>query len=310
MPSLHHCTAWGSMRCELEFFSFDDKSQDKVYLAYHPQHAPQLAVFRCLTSMISETLKNVHARALEMVGRMTGSVICINPFTTIELIHQCLQLSTPEDEKNAEPLLKKFGLNKQEFAQCVQKSKKIADSYFIAKGKPIFVDGMKPEAIQQWQIKTAVDMQNFAYAAMGLVQSNEKVHFGNAELDFFQVKSVKVDPVRLNCLAFALLKIKELSARELIFTNYPDSILDNLFSQLASWSYRNVKYPDIGDLVVYVGNDGKPSHVGYINEEGLVHSKLGILNPYSHTHHIFDIPEEYGATLLFFRKVRFQISEP
>lgn len=112
-------------------------------------------------------------------------------------------------------------------------------------------------------------MRNFAYAALRITCSSAKVDYLDEELDFFQVKKIEIKPADLNCIAFALLKIKEIRAKEWIFNKCLDSFQNDLFSQLAKWEYRNVKHPNYGDLAVYVGDDGKITHVGYVNSEGL-----------------------------------------
>lgn len=284
---------------ELTLDQFKDKN--KVYHAYHPKKATNYATLTALAVIGQEAFNDIKTQALKIRTLKPIGFFSVNPSNSIEVFQQKLHVSTPQEIARVADALKKMGISVTEYNRSVDKAAHIATEFFQIRENCLFEYRCNNKEIDEWQRTTVTKIQNFAYANLGMTPSPEPVNYQREELDFYKEKPIK-DPTSLNCLAFALLKTKEPNASKLIFDECSDETLNRIFSFLEQWNYHNVEEPSIGDLVIYLNEEGKPSHVGYINDEGLVHSKLGIANPYSHTHHFFDIPAGYGTTLLFFQK--------
>lgn len=172
-------------------------------------------------------------------------------------------------------------------------------------GQPVFPYSMKREEVSSWILKTTISMSNHAYSSLGIQQSEKPISFSDEDLKTFEIeeKDVIVDPKEMSCFAFAFLRAKEVQAAHIIFKGSGgDAPLVRIFKYLKRFGYSSVQEPQEGDLVVYMTSSNNPTHVGYLTESGKVLSKLGINNPYSHTHQLFDIPPNYGTKVLFFRK--------
>lgn len=302
MSSLVHHAQWGAIRQELTPKELIIK--DRCFHAYCPKHAVALSILAAYATICDKAVTDVKDRALEMSGTKPLGGFRVNTVRSIQLVQkEMLPSQSPESIVKVAQIMKISGITFAEYVECINKATQLAHAYFETKGHPIFLYGSPKEQIVQWAKEVVVDMANAAYLSVGMRASFEKVSFLEEELTFFGMKDkkVKVDPTSLSCVAFALLKTKEKRAVDLIFKECPDRFLKNLIEHLTEWNYRPVSEPDEGDLVLYLTNENDVDHVGYLSAEGVVHSKIGIRNPFSHHHKIFSIPPG-SATVLFFRK--------
>lgn len=146
-----------------------------------------------------------------------------------------------------------------------------------------------------------------AYLALGLKSSNKNI-FSEEDKKAFAVteNQISTNASSISCFAFALLKTREIQAKELIFQGKGNKeTLKNLPKLLHEWNYRFVDFPDEGDLAVYVDSNNKVQHMGVYTDSGKVISKLGINNPFIYEHNIFDIPSTNGNKVTFFRKTNY-----
>lgn len=112
-----------------------------------------------------------------------------------------------------------------------------------------------------------------------------------------------IDPKNLSCASYALLKTGELRGADFIFKKDQWNIIRELPKYLKEWGYVSVKEPKAGDLVLYyLDHTDAPRHVGVYLSSNLIQSKLGIINPYISTHHIYDVVSGYGKKVVFLRK--------
>lgn len=309
MSCLHHHPNWGAMRADFkpEYLTLlsKDKKEGWVYPVYHPKKAITIATMTAYSVIVDKTLANLRDRAFENRNNNTEGLFSVNPLSSIQ---DATEKMLPNAERGTKAQIqeinRKTGLSLEEYIECVKKANSIAVDFFRREGSPLFTYGISRKQIEKWWVDTQVEMLNFIYHEFGLIQSPERVAFQDEELASFKVEkaSLKTDPGLISCLAFALLKTQELRAKEIIFNRHTDRSLKDFLTTLRQWDYRAVKDPDKGDLVVYVDDNQEPAHVGYVNSEGLVHSKLGCANPYSHTHRIFEVMGGFGTTAIFFRK--------
>lgn len=194
-----------------------------------------------------------------------------------------------------------FGVSEEQCIKCVNIAAEIAKQYF-GKQDLIFIYGAKPTDSSHLAKERIVDQLNKLYPALGMRQSEEPVAFTQDDLNAFDIQQndIKSDPAKLSCLAYALLKSRELNAKELIFSKGgDDTTLRNIFEVLESWGYRAVTEPKPGNLIVYLDQNGKPDHVAVYLGDQKAQSKIGINNPYSHVHPIFAVNT---SKVIFFQK--------
>lgn len=136
----------------------------------------------------------------------------------------------------------------------------------------------------------------------GFVRGNKQVHFSKRDFQVFgvQQKDVKKRAETMSCYDFALLKTGELSAKEGIFG--ASTIKSLSPSTLKSWGYSLVTAPGKKDLVLYLDDAGRSTHLGIVLFSGKVESKPGDRSPYAYVHSLFDVPASYGRQLVFWRK--------
>jgi len=256
-----------------------------------------------------DVLKNIEKCALDKINSGRGSYFFnIDPVNLIEGKVEEL-LNTPLDAR----IVEMTGLSYQECKTCIQIAANLVRRFYpsiTADGKLVFQLNHSSQDVEKWKMEMVIASSNFAYISLGAVQSHQKISFSEVDLKLFNVekKAVKQDPQKMSCLAFALLQMKELQAKDLIFSGHNDDRLDGIMPQLINWGYRAVETPDEGDLVIYLIND-KPVHAGVYTESGKVHSKLGRQNPYSHQHKLFDILPNLGNQVVFFRKPAFSLGQ-
>lgn len=309
MSCLHHHPNWGAMRADLNHECLTllsaDKKESWVYPVYHPRKAITIATMIAYSVIVDRTLENIRDRAFENRNMKPGGLFSVNPSSSLQ---DATVKILPNAEKGTmaqiKEIIRKTGLSLEEYIDSVKRANAIATEFFRQEGNPLFSYGVSRNHIEQWWTGTHIRMLNLIYDEFGLIASPDRVDFQDEELACFNVDkaSLQIDPALISCLNFALLKTKELRAKEIIFGRQTNRSMKDFLTTLREWNYRAVKDPDEGDLVVYVDDKQEPAHVGYVNSEGLVHSKLGCANPLSHAHRIFEVMGGFGTTAIFFRK--------
>lgn len=212
-----------------------------------------------------------------------------------------------------------FGLTPKEQIETLEKVKEAALKWF--RGKSVVLEEREvwqapADKILKNTARFDIELHNFFYKQFGLRCSKNPTAYSIQDFAFFGLKpedKEKVrDPRRLSCAQFALLKTRELRAREHIFTEDLVSANKKMLKMheiLHSWGYTPVETPDDNDLVMYVNDAGQPRHLGrYIAKEGKVESKLGVEQTHFHWHALFDVPKYYGSRVVFWRKPSTQTS--
>lgn len=185
-------------------------------------------------------------------------------------------------------------------------AKKVALEFFNEKLPNFdFSYSMSQTELDEWIAFTTINGINFSYESLGLKMADQ-VTFSQQDLQAFGMsqKKVSANPACINCVAFALLRIQELRATKEIFEKQTDdSFLTHLFVHLNDWGYQTTSDPKPQDLAVYVDDANEPSHVGVVEKGHLIHSKLGLISPFSYRHKLFDVPAfACGRKVVFFRK--------
>lgn len=133
-------------------------------------------------------------------------------------------------------------------------------------------------------------------AKLFTVTEEELAPFGDNKL------KVKINSGDFSCVQFALLKVGDIQAKELIFNNAKINMRD-IPLYLKKWNYQPVEQPQKGDLALYF-NGGIFVHIGVYMGETKVLSKHGVVNPYCLEHDFFDTPSDYGKQIVFFHKIK------
>jgi hypothetical protein len=326
MSSLHHHPMWpaASQELELSSYKYQMGNDFRICPGYHPKKAVTYVTLIAIESFSSLTTKNIVDRIGETSSTKGFGLFRVNPDSSIEdivtkmipniqqvratkgdWVAKKANLTAKVSHDKINEILRRTGLTFDEYKTCVANASKMTKRYFD-EHQPLFAYGMSKQQAEEWRVQTVLEMGDCAYQQLGLVPCDESVAFSDDELAAFGVKreEIKIDPEAMSCLAFALLKTGELKGKDVIFKGHRNSVLTNIFQTLEEWNYCPVKYPDEGDLVVYLDDKKEGTHVGYVNAEGKVHSKLGLANPRSHMHKFYDIPAGFGTTLVFFRKSR------
>jgi hypothetical protein len=202
-------------------------------------------------------------------------------------------------------IFRECGLTSEEATNLIFKTKKITMEWFEATAFEHQHKKTVRIPLDVGQRKFTLDyriwMANFFYQKLGMVQSKHTIAYSSEEFTKFGVQPEKVqqEASTISCFRFALLKTGELRAKDMIFFNTFDG--DHLL-QLIEWGYESALSPMKNDLVVYLDHiTGKATHFARYLENGIVESKLGNANPYSHQHHLFNVPP-YGKRVVFMRK--------
>ncbi len=241
---------------------------------------------------------------------------CLETYTAVPMgLAKCLpQEATEKKSKGKEPkgsiVIKdvplELGLDAREQLECVRKAQEIAIAWFTQQCQD--VSGRKV-----WQVSIAKindrtwcldpEMHRFFFRQFKMISSKEPFAFTAADRAAFGIKEGEkiADPLKIQCMAFALLKTRELRAKEYIFHGKEFTKKD-LLQTLKTWGYVPVETPTPNDLVMYVDSDGNSTHLGRFLSSGKVESKLGIFMPYFHWHNIFDVPAVYGNRVVFMHK--------
>jgi hypothetical protein len=304
MP-VHHSTHWpvALQGLKTEWLT----AGDQRFCSYSPKKGATITTLTCFSMIASETttnIKNTALSTLEQSGTTLATGFRLKPDTSIAHEFGKIKADFDEQKSSVGQLEQISGQSSEELQQSAVKAKTIVEDYFKTVGNPTFLYSASERAIEDWASKTTLELNNFAYSKCGIKRSDEPLQFTREDREAFGIEAGQAvpDPTQLSCLQYALLKARELKARDVIFSPWKDHYLRNLLSNLADWGFRKVAAPDEGDLVVYMSADGRPLHVGCYTESGKVSSKLGILNTHTHTHDLFNIPAGYGSRVVFFRK--------
>ncbi len=200
-----------------------------------------------------------------------------------------------------------LGLDAREQVECVRKAQEIAIAWFTQQcqdfsGRKVWQVSIAKIFDRTWYLDP--EMHRFFYRQFKMISSKEPFAFTAADRAAFGIKEGEkiADPLKIQCMAFALLKTRELRATEYIFHGKEFTKKD-LLQTLKAWGYVPVETPTPNDLVMYVDSEGNPTHLGRFLSSGKVESKLGINMPYFHWHNIFDVPAFYGNRVVFMHKV-------
>lgn len=170
----------------------------------------------------------------------------------------------------------------------------------IVDGKRVIVLPALAFSVNEWIFKT--DLSNYMHKKWGLKRSKDPANFSFSNLMNFRYSQFGrlPNPVIMNSFAFAFLRAGESQAAGFIFKGIEPN--GDFLQILIGWGYRPVTAPQENDLVVYF-DKGIPTHMGRMLASGRVESKLGVNNPYSHEHDVFDIHPQYGRRVVFMRKM-------
>lgn len=314
MSAVHHHSSWGATSSGLTRGRIELTQGNPT--SFSAKKRSVALSLMCYEQIAKRTLDNVRARALDMIkAPATGSAgFRVGTASSIEDVaasfipvaddSKSSAKKGPKDPAQAQmaSLCALTRLSPTEYTVCVKMAKTFAMNYFTGIGNPVFAYSSKKAEIERWHAETTLAMINFGYASLGMSRSSDPVRFSDEDLAFFGITASPVDPATISCLSFALLQAKERGAAGVIFNRTSaDAALYDVDNYLRGLKYRTVDAPDEGDLVVYF-NKGKPMHVGYFGEDGRVHSKLGLANPYSHHHRLFDVFPAFGNDVVFYRK--------
>jgi hypothetical protein len=309
MSTVHQSPHWPTCKSTLSPGTYVEPQSKYNLSTFTPLKKNTITILSFHADIQDDVLKNIERCAVDRINSRQGRhFFSIDPKNLIDGKVEEL-LNAPLDARVVEVT----GLSYDEWKACITIASNLVRKFYpsIARdGKPIFQLNHSLQDVENWKMDMVIQSSNFAYKSLGAQQSQEKISFSAEDLEFFKIKEneVKQNPQKMSCLAFALLQMKEMQAKDLIFSGHNDERLDGIVPQLIKWGYRAVKTPDEGDLVVYLVND-KPVHAGVYSESGKVHSKLGRFNPYSHHHKLFDLPPNLGNQVIFFRQPTFSFGE-
>lgn len=282
------------------------KKGDRIYQVFSPKKTTGRSLFAIYSHILGNVVQDIENHCLEKIKSPPS------PASSFRINQNAITKSFDgyavpfgqdiEENKGADRIneaLKLSGLSKEELVRCAKIAKQAAVPFFKSLGEPVFSYSETEDRIKNWCLKTSIAGQNHLYRTLGMKES--EVSFTDEDLETFGIQrgEIKSDPAQLSCLCYALLKAKEVHAKDLIFKKgADDESLKHLLHILETWNYDQVAEPAPGDLVVYLTGDNV-EHAGVYIADDRVQSKIGYMNPFSHVHRLFDI--EYRA--IFFRKI-------
>ncbi|MBX7066187.1 MAG: C40 family peptidase [Parachlamydiales bacterium] len=275
----------------------------REYPVCSPQKSGGSAMFQVYGSILSDVLTRIGDTALQKIKSTRPSQRGFGFAIRTPLIHRAINewkdvpTEGKVDKEKMTEVTAITGLSQQNVAMVVAIAKKWATEYFSKD----YIFSYDKNDIENWKKETVAEANNFLYSKLKMKQSEAPVSFAGEDLAAWGLaeRDVTADPATINCLSFALLKAKVIQAANLVFkTVRDDSAMHQIFQRLNQWGYEPVRQPNAGDLVVYLDRNNKATHVGVYMGEDLVHSKIGIANPYSHEHALFAVEER----AIFFHK--------
>ncbi len=265
--------------------------------------------FGCMAGGLTEFLKKETSQRDGTHLAVTLESITENLKTNTAVLMDLAKHLPPETaEKKSEGKKPERSIVKdaREQVECVRKAQEIAIAWFTQQcqdfsGRKVWQVSIAKINDDTWYLDP--EMHRFFYRQFKLISSKEPFAYTDADLAAFGIKEGEkvANPAIMQCMAFALLKTRELRAKEYIFQGKHFTEKD-LPQTLKTWGYVPVETPKPNDLVVYVDSDGNSTHLGRFLSTGKVESKLGIFMPYFHWHNIFDVPAFYGNRVVFMHK--------
>jgi len=300
MSALHHDPSWPQVKAGLECDIIDHM---RFFRSKKQTEAFILTQYMILATDVADNTKK--AAAAHIKGAVSGStpMFYVNPTRSLKACSQ--QMLECYSKKDVRQVLvyRMTGLKPEEQLQGTEKALALTRAFFES-FQTVFSLTENKETLIDWTMNAAVAIANFGYEEMGFIRSDAVISWEPEDLAFFGVDHSDINPTKLNCVQYALLKGRVLQAKEMIFAPPSDEMILEMLERFKEWGYRRVDMLNEGDLVLYFHN-GKPSHMGCFVGDGLIQSKLGLLNSYSHTHPLFSVPMSYGSHVLFYRKGSF-----
>lgn len=307
MSTLHMNVHWPAIRAQMvpsnELEEIIEKTQtEKIFVAYSPKERPVALVITTIGQLLTPLFEELFVTADKLVKEKPGQAILVplDTFRTkIDRLHGSLEKIFKDGETG---IVARINIKFQECLKLLEKSKQVTLNFFNQLDEKFRIVPIEKAQREKWKQHLVSGVLNSYYEEIGARKSPNHFSYSEEDLTFFGIKPNEdiIDPKKIDCASFALLKIQEKRAKNIIFflSNFN---IGELPKHLFEWNYRVVSVPDEEDLVVYFCN-GKAAHVGVFTSSGWVESKLGILNPYIHIHPIFDVPANYGKSVCFFRR--------
>ena len=297
MSSLHHDVSWPSMKRGL---TVDHLNHERFYKPVDQRQRFTLTQFTIVASQVVELIvggAKAHIRAAQAGATV---IFRVNPRNSLEAcIRDTLALYVKQDVRQV-LMYRTTGVTPKDQLACTQKAMDITREFFGGLQTIFSLEDGK-ESLHEWMLNQAEPMANFGYEKMGFIRSAEPLSWKEEDLALFGIVDCNINPRRISCAQFALLMAKELQAKDIIFAKHSNQVVYEMPKYLQKWGYRRVDVLDVGDFVLYYNNN-KPSHMGVFVGEGLVLSKLGLMNSFSHRHPLFDVSLVYGDKAVFYRK--------
>lgn len=301
MSTLHHDVSWPGIKAGLTTEVVNERR------FYKPVDQRQRFTLTQLSALAADVLPMIQEGAAAHIKSKKAEpnaspIFKVNPKKALDYFVD--KMLKQYEQQNVIHVLtyRLSGLKFNQQHACVQKAVALVREFFENPNETMFSLTEEKETLKEWNFHASVRVWNFGYLKMGFVQSDTPISWKEEDLAFFGLAHCDIDPTKINCIQYALLRAREPQAKHLIFAPpLEDHVTQGMGDQLEKWGYRRVDALDVGDLILYYAN-GKPSHMGYFIGNGLVESKLGFMNPYSHQHPIFGVTTIYGQYAVFYRK--------
>lgn len=285
----------------------------RKYTTYKAKKLTSGIVYSFYNQMVTKIFDEVVVKVKEAstFAKLTSATVIGEPMKKDTLDQRIHELSNSglqdieREEKKDNKIKEKLNSSAREMKACALLAKGWVTKFFTSNPLPSFTYPTSEKAVSNWKTDMQRKASSFIYNSLGLKESPAVFSYSQDILDTFGIPSDEkvANPETLSCAEYALLFVKELNAKDYIFKGKDgDGLIKNIFEHLRKWKYMVVTDPQPGDLAVYMTNDEAPTHVGVVSENHFVHSKLGIANPYTYHHRLFDLPDHYGRNVVFFRK--------
>lgn len=309
MSTLHHELHWPQVK---EKYQWDNPP-------YCESSTGEKRIIHVISAlMVSDFIDKIQTAALERINNPPEKaqyLFSFNINTTLRGVIGDLQKSFNDRSiRNIEKintLLTTLNVQREEFSSCFEKAKKHANEIVPSLSRPIFqLDSSREnkQSIKDWGLDFMIDFLDKSYGKCGFGEKvSEELLFSEEDRSYwngaFDLNAF--DPKKISCLAYALCKVRDPDAADYIFRQKVDGSFEESLKNLG---YREVKDPDVGDIILYYNDrpelrsENKICHVGVYKGNGIVESKFGINYPFVRRHEIFDSPINYGNKIDFYRK--------
>lgn len=271
--------------------------------AFMPKEfSPSAQVLMAFVHICGKTINNIKERAYELrKPDLPNRLFRVSTASSIEeYSKELLNMSEAITKAHGEA-----GIILKDFQKNILKAKEIALSFFVKNGNPLFFYTASKKDVDDKIADLVMETQSYCYDHLDMVKSPQPFFFSQKDLETFQISrsDITVHSVAMSCLAYALLQVGEVQAKDIIFQGKGvDEVLKNIISYLKKWGWKPIDTPREGDLAIYLSDDMMPQHIAVYLENGRVSSKPGLLNAHSYTHPLFDLAAFYGDKVVFFRK--------